>query len=428
MGGRRFQCEACREVTTLYNSCGDRDCPECSGGKRADFHDHAAKRIIDGVVYYQVTMTLPTELSELALSNRQLFAELLPRAAWSSLNRCIESEQGYRAGAISVLHTWNQKLENHWHVHLLVPGAGPSIDGGQWHEATPPPECGNDNRFYLVDADRLRAKFRGGFIRRLKGALRSGRLKLTGRFAYLKDADNWSVFQKQLQAKTWVAHIQPPPTKESLADHVVNYLTRYVTGGPISNRRIVSADIRNVTFMAREGQRVGGERQQVPITMSTAEFTQRWCQHIQPMGLTKVRYFGSLSNNKVSDYMALCKQLHSPSLPINPSEDLPPDSDIICAHCGSDQLVWVSSDSKPSWRDLLGYHSETAPWWYAAAREQDDRAFWDGAMGSGFNDWYLETFVVSAKENGGQESQPIQLDLPGFEQFATGNSYPLNSF
>ena len=125
-------------------------------------------------------------------------------------------------------------------------------------------------------AQRLREKFRSSFTLRLDRARARGILKLTGRFEYLRDDDNWSAFKKQLASKNWVAHIQPPPTSQSLAHHVINYLTRYVTGGPISNRRIVSGDSRSVTFLAREGARVGGERTQVPIAISTAEFTDRW--------------------------------------------------------------------------------------------------------------------------------------------------------
>ncbi len=56
-----------------------------------------------------------------------------------------------------------------------------------------------------------------------------------------------------------MAYIGPPPKETSQANEVVNYLTRYLTGGPISNHRIVAADRQEVTFMAREGKRVGGE-------------------------------------------------------------------------------------------------------------------------------------------------------------------------
>ena len=69
----------------------------------------------------------------------------------------------------------------------------------------------------------------------------------------------------------WVSFIQPPPTKSLIAEQVVRCLTRYLTGGPISDLRIVAADTEHVTFLAREGKQVGGEREQVPVTIPTLE-------------------------------------------------------------------------------------------------------------------------------------------------------------
>jgi integrase/recombinase XerD len=54
---------------------------KCSGGKRVDFNDKASKLILPGVTYYQVVCTLPSELSELALTNRQVMADLLVDSA-----------------------------------------------------------------------------------------------------------------------------------------------------------------------------------------------------------------------------------------------------------------------------------------------------------------------------------------------------------
>lgn len=362
----------------------------CSGSKRVDFNKNASKLIIDGVVYYQVVMTLPSELSALALSNRELFGGLLPKSAWSSLDRSIRTEQGYEAAAVSVLHTWNQQLLNHWHVHLLVPGAGPSVEGDRWEEATPPTGSRNDHGFYLVDADKLRSRFRKTFLRRLERARAAGKLKLTGRHAYLHDDDNWTAFVNNLESKTWVAYIQPPPTTESKAHHVVNYLTRYLTGGPISDHRIVSANRVDVTFLAREGQQVGGQRSQVPLTISTKEFTQRWSEHIQPDQLTKVRYFGGWSNSKVGSYMQRCHDLSPATLSkaaaeTDSVETDSPRADLVCESCGSDRMVLQSESSQPSWCELLGYGSSASPPWYAALRDESDRIFWDGLKGEGFN-------------------------------------------
>ena len=154
------------------------------------------------------------------------------------------------------------------------------------------------------------------------------------------------------------------------------YLTRYLTGGPISDHRILSADEQSVTFMAREGKRVGGERKQVPITLSICEFMKRWCLHILPEQLTRTRYFGGWSNNRSVKYMARCEEILRQLGRIKTDDDveelagdnglgLPETSEdeagLSCPHCGSTALELLSDTPKPSWREVLWRESETCP-------------------------------------------------------------------
>ena len=116
----------------VYNSCGDRHCPTCGGARRSDWLDSSSRLILDGVDYFQVVFTLPGVLSRLALGNRRPIYNQLFASAWSALKQTIEVEQGYDAAALMVLHTWNQKLDAHGHVHAVVPGGGPALDGSGW--------------------------------------------------------------------------------------------------------------------------------------------------------------------------------------------------------------------------------------------------------------------------------------------------------
>ena len=130
-----------------------------------------------------------------------------------------------------------------------------------------------------------------------------------GKFAYLNSDENWEAFVRNLASTQWVAYIQPPPSESSRANEVVNYLTRYLTGGPISDHRITAADHRHVTFLARQGEKTGGERRQVPVTLERDDFVRRWCLHIQPDQLTKTRYLGGWSGQHRATYMARCREL-----------------------------------------------------------------------------------------------------------------------
>ncbi|MDA1055996.1 MAG: transposase zinc-binding domain-containing protein, partial [Planctomycetota bacterium] len=116
----------------VYNSCTDRHCPQCRGASRADWVDKTAPLLRGGTEYFQVVFTLPDKLSSLVLGNRRALYRLLFRSAASALQRSIGKECGMPAASTMVLHTWNQRLGHHAHIHALVPGSGPSLDGTRW--------------------------------------------------------------------------------------------------------------------------------------------------------------------------------------------------------------------------------------------------------------------------------------------------------
>jgi hypothetical protein len=446
LGGHQYRCQDCDGRTNVYNSCGDRHCPQCSGSKRYDFGRRAEAVLLEGVVYYQVVFTLPSELSQLALGNRQAIAELLFQSAWSSLRQTIRNEQDYDPAAILVLHTWNQRMDAHWHVHALVPGGGPGLRQAGWQTATPPVGSPFDEGRYLVDAANLRSRYRQRAVARLNRLRERGQLKLAGDMAYLQDDSAWQAFTDRLLSVEWVSYIEPPPSRSSHPNHVVRYLTRYLTGGPISDARIVAADPQSVTFLAREGSKTGGERTQVPITTTTEEFVRRWCLHIQPNQLTKTRYFGGWSNARREAYLEQCaSQMEAAEVPIDdrlleftPAELLSTmpaatgsDESLTCSHCGSQRLELVAATSKPSWKTVLRPDSETCPSWYGESLAADERRFWDERVGAGFYDWYLEYLAESAYVPPVASTPAAlaqQLFLPGLDPPSRAASFAHRSF
>ena len=424
LGGRWYNCNDCGEITKLHNSCGDRHCPGCSGFKRADFNDRAWKLITPGVDHFQVVFTLPEIISTIALGNRSEIAGLLFKSAWRALKETIVSEQGYEPAALMVLHTWNQKLDAHWHVHALVPGAGPSTGGDGMKESRSPRE--NDSRKYLVDAINLRRAYRKAFLRGLKSLYRRGKLSFSGSVESLRNEDAWEELIDRLGQQEWVSHIEPPPSELSRAEHMVSYMTRYLTGGPISDHRILSANDREVTFLARQGNQTGGTSDQVPLTLSTEEFVRRWCLHIQPHQLTKTRCFGGWANSKRDAYRARIERVTggaSVEIPLpSPATSSKREAKfdkarLCCSNCGSESLRLTQQQAKPSWSEVLGLDSQCSPWWYAESQEREEKRLWDESMGEGFYDWYVAHVInatESARNPGIAKSTPqVQPLLPG---------------
>ena len=309
MGDHVYRCDACDTECRVYNSCGDRHCPLCAGAKRADWLTSTSELLLPGIKYFQVVFTIPDTLSSLALGNRREIYNLLFHSAWQTLRDVIADEQGFEAAAAMVLHTWNQKLDAHAHVHALVPGGGPSLTGDRRWKISRRPYVKTCDGNYLVDTEVLKSEYRKNFIAALKRLRAKGELKLEGDWAHLNDETAFDDWLKPLEAVTWVAYIEPPPTEHSTPEHVVKYLARYLTGGPISDRRLLSHENGEVTFFARVGRKTGGDDETEPIALAGVEFVRRWSLHILPKGYTKTRRFGGFSNRHCKRYVAECRDL-----------------------------------------------------------------------------------------------------------------------
>jgi hypothetical protein len=105
--GHVYKCTGCDSKINVYNSCGDRHCPQCGGGRRADWMDKSAEVIVPGVPYFQVVFTLShsQELSALILGNRSELYSLLFQSAWRALNGELRRTAKYQPAALMVLHT-----------------------------------------------------------------------------------------------------------------------------------------------------------------------------------------------------------------------------------------------------------------------------------------------------------------------------------
>lgn len=351
LGFHVYHCDQCDYRVTVYNSCGDRNCPQCAGARRASWIDKTAGLLLPDMPYFQVVFTIPDSLSSLVLGNRQELYNLLFRSAWSSLNQSLRKENGQQASAAMVLHTWNQKLEHHPHVHALVPGSAPSLDGTSWvpHRMTkgtihdrPVP--------FLVDNKRLGLRFRDMFLAGIERLVKNGKLKVL-------DLAELTNIITNLTDRDWVVFIEGPPNAKSSPEHVLKYLARYLTGGPISDRRLISDSKGKVEFWGRAGD---GSKKQIVLERTGVEFLRLWSLHILPKGFTKSRFFGGWSNNQRTSFHVRCMELRSPAASrwkeeVKESQATPVDKQPkvhACPKCKA-AMELESSQMRPSWRELF---------------------------------------------------------------------------
>lgn len=138
LSGRIDKCAACGHKAISYNSCRNRHCPRCQANAR-DRWIEARTRDLLHVPYAHVVFTLPHELAPLALQNKSVVYDLLFRTSAATLIEVARNPDrlGADIGFFSVLHTWNQKLEHHLHVHCVVPAGGLDPERSRWISSQP---------------------------------------------------------------------------------------------------------------------------------------------------------------------------------------------------------------------------------------------------------------------------------------------------
>jgi hypothetical protein len=245
-----------------------------------------------------VVFTLPHRLLPLALQNRKLVYSLLLRTSAETLLEVARSPQhlGAEIGFFSVLHTWNQKIELHPHVHCVVPAGGLSLDHSHWVPSR--------SRFFLP-IPVLRRVFRGKFVDGLQSAFQHGQLRFSGDLALLAQPKTFASWLRPLFRKHWVVYSKPP---FGGPQYVLQYLGRYTHRVAISNHRLVSLADQKVTFRWRDS---ADHNQHKLMTLSLDEFLRRFLLHLLPKGFVRIRHFGFLASRRRAALLPLCFQFLS---------------------------------------------------------------------------------------------------------------------
>ena len=308
LGGHIDKCTNCGHQAISYNSCRNRHCPRCQANARDRWIEARSRELLP-TPYVHVVFTLPHELASLALQNKRVIYDLLFRSSAETLLQVARDPKllGVDIGFFSVLHTWNQKLEHHPHIHCVVPAGGLSADRSRWVSSQP--------AFFLPVAV-LKKVFRGKFTAGLRKAFQRRQLTFHGSLKVLRNPKFFGSLIRQLYRKDWVVYCKPP---FGGAEHALRYLGCYTHRIAISNHRLISLADNNVTFRWRDSMHRNKKRR---MTLPVQEFLRRFLLHVLPRGFTRIRHFGILSTRNRSMMLPFCRQL----IAANPPEAGRPDA------------------------------------------------------------------------------------------------------
>jgi hypothetical protein len=331
-------------------TCRNRHCPKCQSLAKARWLDDRQAELLP-VGYFHLVFTLPHELNPLALANKKVVCDLLSQAVSQTLLEFGRTHLGGQLGFLAVLHTWDQTLRDHFHLHCLVPAGALSFDQSRWIPA-------RDNFLFPVKA--LSQVFRGQFLDLLQQAWAQGRL--SGLRASLADPEALAQYLRPLRHKPWVVYAKKPFASP---EKVLDYLGRYTHRVALSNHRILSVTEGRVTFAYRDRQ---DSDQLKSMTLEAEEFIRRFLLHVLPRGFMRIRHFGFLANRAKKQTLSRCRQLLG--LPLDGPQTPPKSTPQLlfeltgidlsrCPSCQRGNLVVIEQWPGPSLR--LSSHQTAQP-------------------------------------------------------------------
>jgi len=326
LGARREQCDHCSQQSLVFHSCRNRACPKCQARSRDRWLARTARELLP-VPYSHVTFTLPHQLCQLAIRNPRVMYNILFQAASEALLTLGADSRhiGAHLGFLAVLHTWDQQLRPHPHLHCRVPAGGIAPDHSRWVRTRRPR--------YLMPTSVLAARFRNQFLKSLWRAYRCNKLRLGGALAPLKKTAEFHRLYSKLKRMKWVVDARPPFGNP---EHVLQYLARYTHRVAISNGRLIDLQDGEVTFRWRDS---ADHNQQKLKKLGAIEFMRRFLLHVLPKGFVKIRHFGFLAHPERRAALQLARELLGAPEP--PPEVPQKTAERKCPCCGIGTLCFL---------------------------------------------------------------------------------------
>ena len=269
--------------------CGDRHCNRCNNSKMLKWLSKIITQFLP-LAYHHIVFTLPGELRNLAICNKEVVYDVFFKSAFDVLKKFGRDEKffGGEIGFIGLLHTWGQTLSYHPHLHFMV------LSGGIKDEKY----CRLPySKKFLFPVKAMSKVVMGVFIEKIKTEYNAGKLVFPGKLNKISTKDAFNNFLFKVSQKEWVIFNQPPLNG---SPKVLEYLSRYTHKVAMGNNRIKDYSNGKVTFEYKDykDRNKKGVAQKKLMTLSENEFIRRYLLHVLPEGFRKLRYGGIFAPNK----------------------------------------------------------------------------------------------------------------------------------
>jgi len=298
LGGHVEVCDSCGKEQNSYNSCRNRHCPKCQALTKARWLEARQAELLP-VSYFHNVFTLPHDLNLIILCNKKIMLDILFKAVSATLKEFAQNpksryNEGGKIGFISILHTWDQKLRDHFHLHCVIPAGYLSNDGDRWIHS---------KKKFLFPVKALSKVFRGKFMELMEEAFQHNDLIFPGEIADIGTNAGFRKLKKQAFSKEWVVYSKQPFGGPK---QVLSYLSRYTHRVAISNNRILDMENSTVTFSYRDRK---NDNEKKSLSLKANEFIRRFLLHALPKKFMRIRHCGFLANRCKKGNLLKCRKI-----------------------------------------------------------------------------------------------------------------------
>ena len=297
-----YECPNCDEFFMMGFSCHSRMCPSC-GKKYKDQRTIKVSEKCIEVSHRQFVFTIPYQLRDYFRLYRKPLLNALFKSVDEAFNALLKrhapiayKKEKRRLGHIDFLHTFGRDMKWHPHIHVLIAER-------YWNNK------GELKKYDYFSFNFLRIAFRNALFNNIYAYYKTNRPKKEQQQMYLllkelreKYPLGYYVYGKKFSKKRYT-------TKDMT--ELTNYIARYASHPPISERRITKCDIENNTvtwfYDPHEDDDIEDEDEKMGrqyITEDVFKFMERLVLHVADKGFQQIRYYGFYSNkfkDKVKD-------------------------------------------------------------------------------------------------------------------------------
>lgn len=285
LGKDIYACKECGSTVEIYHSCKNRFCPNCSWTDTLKWADRVYKKLMN-VPHRHVVVTLPHDLNKIIVQNKKFCYDTLMSVASNLVKEYIIKEHDAIPGVISVLHTFGEKKNLHFHVHMIVSWGGLDKNKKQLKTIA-------DNQF--VDYLKLKETFRIRYINALIKHYKDNKLETD-----FIDQSDFLKFTNKLQEKNWIIHFEPPM---NMPEQIIRYIGRYSKRACLSEYKITNIEGEFISFKYKDYKEkdLNDKPMQKILTLHYRDFFPLLLQHVPLPKFRIVRYYGAYNTKSKLD-------------------------------------------------------------------------------------------------------------------------------